>query len=98
MTRPKSLQMHVSDDLAARMRAAALRRDLSLSEWIRSLLMRACDDDDLVSRLDTKVERMARQSLFVAHFRSSGQPFHKVADKRFAKSRTVCADWSRVPC
>ena len=38
----------------------ALRRDLSLSEWIRSLLMRACDDDDLVSRLDTKVERMAR--------------------------------------
>jgi hypothetical protein len=30
MTRPKSLQMHVSDDLAARMRAAALRRDLSL--------------------------------------------------------------------
>ena len=65
MTRPKSLQIHVSDDFAARVRAAALRRDLSLSEWIRSLLMRACDDDDLVSRVDTKVERMARQSVFI---------------------------------
>jgi hypothetical protein len=65
MTRPKSLQVHVSDDLAARVRAAAMRRDLSLSEWIRSLLMRACDDDDLVSRVDTKVERMARQSVFI---------------------------------
>jgi hypothetical protein len=67
MKRPKSLKVHVCDDLAARVRAAALRRDLSLSlsEWIRSLLMRACDGDDLVSRVDTKVERMARHSVFI---------------------------------
>jgi len=67
MKRPKSLKVHVCGDLAARVRAAALRRDLSLSlsEWIRSLLMRACDGDDLVSRVDTKVERMARHSVFI---------------------------------
>lgn len=65
MTRPKSLQVHVSDDLAARVRTAALDRDLSVSEWIRALLMRACDDDDLVSRVDAKVERMARQTVFI---------------------------------
>ena len=29
-----------------------------------------------------------------AYFRSSGQPFHKIADMRFAKSRTVGAVWS----
>lgn len=65
MTRPKSLQVHVSNDLAARVRAASLRRDLSVSEWIRSLLLRACDDDDLISQIDTKVDRMARQSVFI---------------------------------
>jgi len=29
-----------------------------------------------------------------AYFRSSGQPFHKIADRRFAKSRTAGAVWS----
>ena len=32
-----------------------------------------------------------------AYFRSSGQPFRKIADKRFAKSRTVGAVRSWVP-
>ena len=29
-----------------------------------------------------------------AYFRSSGQPLHKIADRCFAKSRTVGAVWS----
>ena len=37
MTRPKSLQVHVSIELADRVRSAAERRDISVSEWIRSL-------------------------------------------------------------
>lgn len=65
MTRPKSLQVHVSNDLAARVQAAARHNNLSVSEWIRSLLMRACNDDDLVSQVGTKVERIARQSVFI---------------------------------
>lgn len=65
MTRPKSLQVHVSVDLAERVRAAARRRDISVSEWIRSLLSRACDDDDLVSKIETTMERLSRQSVFV---------------------------------
>ncbi|WP_155646006.1 ribbon-helix-helix protein, CopG family [Erythrobacter donghaensis] len=42
MTRPKSLQVHVSFELAERVRNAAERRDISVSEWIRSLLQQAC--------------------------------------------------------
>jgi predicted HicB family RNase H-like nuclease len=42
MTRPKSLQVHVSFELAERVRSAAERRDISVSEWIRSLLQQAC--------------------------------------------------------
>ncbi len=65
MTRPKSLQVHVSDDLALRVRGAAKRRDISVSEWIRSLLSRACDDDDLVSTLEQSIERISRRSVFL---------------------------------
>ena len=54
MTRPKSLQVHVSLDLDERVRAAAKRRDISVSEWLRSLLSCACDDDDLASIGDRK--------------------------------------------
>ena len=44
MTRPKSLQVHVTVELAERVRAAAKRRDISVSEWIRSLLSQACEN------------------------------------------------------
>ena len=65
MSRPISLQVHVSNDLAVRVRAAARRREISVSEWIRSLLAQACDDDDYVSRLEHSVERIARHSVFM---------------------------------
>ena len=65
MSRPISLQVHVSNDLAVRVRAAARRREISVSEWIRSLLSQACDDDDYVSRLEHSVNRIARHSVFL---------------------------------
>ena len=65
MSRPISLQVHVSNDLAARVRAAAQQREISISEWIRSQLSKACEDDDYVSRLEHSVERIARRSVFV---------------------------------
>ena len=65
MSRPISLQVHVSNDLAVRVRAAAHRREISVSEWIRSLLSQACEDDDYFSRLEYSVERIARHSVFV---------------------------------
>ena len=55
MTRPKSLQVHVTVELAERVRTAAKRRDISVSEWIRSLL---------ASKLETSVDRVSRQSVF----------------------------------
>ena len=65
MTRPRSLQVHVSLDLDERVRAAAKRRDISVSEWLRSLLSRACDDDDFACKFETSMERVSRQSVFV---------------------------------
>ena len=64
MTRPKSLQVHVTVELAERVRAAAKRRDISVSEWIRSLLSQACENDDLASKLETSLDRVSRQSVF----------------------------------
>lgn len=64
MTRPKSLQVHVTVELAERVRAAAKRHDISVSEWIRSLLSQACENDDLASKLETSVDRISRQSVF----------------------------------
>jgi len=65
MSRPISLQVHVTSVLAQRVRAAAAQREITVSEWIRSILTSACDDDDFVSRLQAPIDRMARQSVFL---------------------------------
>lgn len=65
MTRPVCLQIYVSHELGARIRQAASARNLSTSEWARSLLAAVCDDDDFASRLNGSIEQIARQSVFV---------------------------------
>ena len=45
MSRPKSIHVYVSDELAARARTAASASGLALSEWLRTLIVRACDND-----------------------------------------------------
>jgi len=64
MTRPKSLQVHVLFERAERARSAAERRDISVSEWIRSLLQQACDEDDLNVGLSTWMKRLNHHAVF----------------------------------
>ena len=64
MARPLSLQIYVSRDLAHRVRLAANERSTSVSEWVRLLLMAACDGDDPASQSATAIERIHRQSVF----------------------------------
>lgn len=64
MARPLSLQIYVSNDLAHRVRMAARSKGMSVSEWVRLLLMAACDGEDPGSRQASSIERVHRQSVF----------------------------------
>lgn len=64
MARPLSLQIYVSNDLAHRVRMAAKAKGMSVSEWVRLLLMAACDGDDPASGQAALIERIHRQSVF----------------------------------
>ena len=64
MARPLSLQIYVSDDLAHRVRMAAKAKGMSVSEWVRLLLMAACDGEDPASGQAASIERIHRQSVF----------------------------------
>jgi hypothetical protein len=64
MSRPRCLQTYVSDELAARARAAAAASGLAVSEWLRTLIVRACDNV-LSAASDRTVQiKLYRQSLF----------------------------------
>jgi hypothetical protein len=96
MTRPKSLQVHVSFELAERVRSAAERRDISVSEWIRSLLQQACDEDDLKVGLSAWMQRMQRQALFTAvgvDALLSGHADHQLRDRARGAYARRCAEF-----
>lgn len=65
MTRPICLQVYISDELSSLIRKAARAKGISMSEWVRSLLANACAEDELASRLNTSIERISRQSVFL---------------------------------
>ena len=65
MTRPICLQVYISDELSSLIRQAARAKGISMSEWVRSLLANACAEDELASRLNTSIERISRQSVFL---------------------------------
>lgn len=65
MTRPVSLQVHVSSDLAERVRAHARARQMTVSEWLRLLLDRTCNGDEAELARARSLDRMARQSVFL---------------------------------
>jgi hypothetical protein len=65
MVRPSSLQIYVPRELCERARATASSHGVSVSEWVGALVRSACDEDDIPSRTDAAIERIARQSLFV---------------------------------
>ena len=64
MTRPISLQVYVSAELASRVRAAASAQGLGISEWLRTQVVRACDGELAASSDRTILTRLYRQSLF----------------------------------
>lgn len=64
MSRPKCLQTYVSDELAARARAAASSSGLAVSEWLRMLIVRACNSDLSVADDRSILIKLYRQSLF----------------------------------
>lgn len=64
MSRPKSIHVYVSDELAARARAVASTSGLAVSEWLRMLIMRACDNDVSLANDRAILIKLYRQSLF----------------------------------
>ena len=65
MTRPICLQVYISNELSSLIRKAAKAKGVSMSEWVRSLLANACAEDELASHLNTSIERISRQSVFL---------------------------------
>ena len=64
MSRPISLQVYVTSELAARVRVAAAADGLAVSEWLRSVIFRACEDEISVASDRGLLRRLYRQSLF----------------------------------
>ena len=64
MSRPISLQVYVSAELASRVRTAASASGLAVSEWLRSQVVRACDGELSTASDSTILARLYRQSLF----------------------------------
>ena len=64
MSRPKSLQVYVTPELAERVQKAAAANGLAVSEWLRSLVQRGCDNEPSVASEQSLIARLYRQSLF----------------------------------
>ena len=64
MSRHVCFQVYISRELSERIRQAASAKELNMSEWVRPLLVAACDHEDFVSRLHD-AGRTARQDVFV---------------------------------
>jgi hypothetical protein len=64
MSRPISLQVYVSAELANRVRAAASANGLGISEWLRTQVVRACDGELSTASDRAVLTRLYRQSLF----------------------------------
>jgi post-segregation antitoxin (ccd killing protein) len=65
MSRPICLQIYVSRELGARIRAVAHARELDISAFARSLLAAACDASDAGTITSPNDDRAARQNVFV---------------------------------
>lgn len=80
MSRSLSLQVYVSPELGARVREAANAKGMTVSEWLRLLIDRSCDEDAGTPSL----ERVARQSVFLMvgiDALLAGHPDHALRDR-----------------
>ena len=95
MTRPVCLQVYISHELGARIRAEARSRDISMSEWVRLLLEAATGDGDLASRVTGSIERIARQSTFAmvgVDALLAGHPDHALRDRAHQAYARKCRE------
>ena len=64
MTRPICLQVYISLELRERLRAAARSKGVSVSEWVRFLLVDALEGRSPTASGDPRLDRLSRQSVF----------------------------------
>ena len=64
MSRPISIQVYVNTELAERVRSAAAGSDLTVSEWLRSLIRQRFDSEPSASNDQDLLGKLYRQSLF----------------------------------
>jgi hypothetical protein len=64
MARPSSLQIYVPAELAERVRLAAAAHGLGVSEWLRSVVFRACEEEASGAEAQATLAKLHRHSLF----------------------------------
>ena len=99
MTRPICLQVYISDELSSLIRKAARAKGISMSEWVRSLLANACAEDELTSRLNTSIERISRQSVFLMvgiDALLAGHPDHALRERAHQAYARKCRELGLV--
>ena len=100
MTRPICLQVYISNELSSLIRKAARAKGISISEWVRSLLANACAEDELASRLNTSIDRISRQSVFLMvgiDALLAGHPDHALRDRAHQAYARKCRELRLAP-
>ena len=100
MTRPICLQVYISNELSSLIRKAAKAKGISMSEWVRSLLASACAEDELASRLNTSIERISRQSVFLmvgGDALLAGHPDHSLRERAHQAYARKCRELGLAP-
>lgn len=95
MPRPISLQVYVSPELAAQVRAAAASHDLAVSEWLRSTLRQALDSAPNVGANGDLLGKLYRQSLFAfvgLDALLSGHPDHTLRERAHTAWKARCKE------
>jgi hypothetical protein len=95
MSRPISLQVYVSHELAAQVRAAADAADLAVSEWLRLQINKSLEAGASGHADQRLLDKLYRQSLFA--FVSldallSGHPDHTLRERAHAAWKKRCGD------
>ena len=100
MTRPICLQVYISNELSSLIRKTARGKGISMSEWVRSLLANACAEDEIASRLNTSVERISRQSVFLMigiDALLAGHPDHALRERAHQAYARKCRELGLAP-
>ena len=95
MSRPRSLQVYVTPELAERVRKAAEANGLAVSEWLRVLIRRGCDNEPSVATEQSLIARLYRQSLFAfvgLDALLSGHPDHTLRERAHTAWKARCKE------